>query len=215
VDWAAVAGMASASAGREALERAADSADPRYVRTADGDILLVKTGEYLRTAPRPGSPVRAWHGVLPGEKDRAELQTDAIQLLQDSHGVGNTFWIDFHAGNVARLQRSMAPTARVLFHRSVEVSGPFVAQGNLQRVARRCSGRAARWSASHWQSSSSTLAPTAPWMRIRPALILHIASVALSGGFRCAPLEGSRRSTCTSTQMKNTRTTREFTSLRG
>ena len=105
--------LAMASAGREALERAADCADPKYVRTANGDILLVETGEYLRTAPRPGPPVRAWHDVLPVEQDRTELQTDAIQLLQDSYGVGKTFWIDFHAGNVTRLSCVAWPRVRV------------------------------------------------------------------------------------------------------
>ena len=49
-------GVTTVSAGFEAIVRAADEGDPRYVRTAQGDILLVATGEYLRTSPRPGAP---------------------------------------------------------------------------------------------------------------------------------------------------------------
>ena len=123
----------AASVGREALERAADSGDPTVVRTASGDILQVATGEYLRTAPRPGPPARAWHGVLPLAYDRAELQTDAIMLLKGerrpleappptcnphlhaamyaTHGAGGegkTFWIDYFAGSVPFLPPSVA-----------------------------------------------------------------------------------------------------------
>ena len=94
-------------------------------------------------------------------------------------------------------------------------SGPLIPQDRLQRPARRCSGRAARSSVSRWQSSGSTPAPTAPRTRTRPAPTLRTGCAAPSGGFRCAPREGSRRSPCTSTRTRSTRTTRAITSPRG
>ena len=103
-----------ASAGYEAVIRAADEGDPRYQRTAQGDILLVATGEYLRTSPRPGPPVRAWHGVIPRAADRAALQADAIALLQPRPGgaVGQdrTFWIDYFQGHSSRMGEEVRRT---------------------------------------------------------------------------------------------------------
>jgi hypothetical protein len=103
-----------ASAGYEAVIRAADEGDPRYLRTAQGDILLVATGEYLRTSPRPGPPVRAWHGVIPRPADRAALQADAIALLQPRAGgpVGKdtTFWIDYFQGGTTRMHEEVRRT---------------------------------------------------------------------------------------------------------
>jgi hypothetical protein len=103
-----------ASAGYEAVIRAADAGDPRYLRTAQGDILLVATGKFLRTSPRPGPPVRAWHGVIPRLADRAALQADAIALLKPRAGgpVGEdrTFWLDYFQGHSTRMHEEVRRT---------------------------------------------------------------------------------------------------------
>jgi hypothetical protein len=148
-------GVTTVSAGFEAIVRAADEGDPRYVRTAQGDILLVATGEYLRTSPRPGAPVRAWHGVIPSPLHRAALQADAISLLcRRAHndkdgpvGENTTFWIDYFEGQTShlneKLRRSRCSLERLAldvlaFHMRTDgsVDGGHVADGDAPHRVR-------------------------------------------------------------------------------
>lgn len=147
-----------ASAGYEAVIRAADAGDPRYLRTAQGDILLVATGEFLRTSPRPGPPVRAWHGVIPRPADRAALQADAIALLKPQAGgpVGEdrTFWIDYFQGHSTRMHEEVRRTRCSLerlaldvleFHTRADGSvegGPAAADGDAPHRVRGVEWRA-------------------------------------------------------------------------